>query len=243
MGAGLRHLADPSSPHGNQWAAAICRVGKIPSKVLGACSSSEPPLSSAAEAFDALARVIIFQQLNGKACKTILARCLGALGLADSQTFTPSAVLAADMEFRADGDDGGKPKMFINGKPSGLSRRKAEYLTALAEHFSDPDKLEGVELSALGEDELKARLIAVKGLGAWSVEMFMIFRLGRQDVFSPGDLALRKSAAKLLGRKETEFKSSSPANMKAVAALAEPWAPYRSLASMYLYALADTETW
>ena len=110
---------------------------------------------------------------------------------------------------------------------------------SLAEHFSDPERLKDVDLSMLSEAELSERLTAVKGLGDWSVEMFKIFKLRRPDVFSVGDLAVRKGTALILGHKADKFESSK--GKKELVELAERFEPYRSLVCMYAYARWDRE--
>ena len=88
------------------------------------------------------------------------------------------------------------------------------------------------ELAALPDEEVAAQLIAVKGLGPWTVDMFMIFHLGRPDILPVGDLGVRRAAQILHGMDELP----TPAELTA---LAEPWRPYRSLASLYLWRSLD----
>ena len=178
---GLRHLM--GGPDGEAWAEAIGRLG-IPRKVVARCGKAsatgeEAPLGIFRDtlSFESLAKVIIYQQLHGAACEKIFARTRDALG-GDLST---RAVLGAVAAWGpVPGSSDRKDKQLVNGKPSGLSRNKWKYLTSLAEHFSDPAKLQGVKLQELDDAELKKKLVAVTGLGTWSVEMFQIFKLSRQ---------------------------------------------------------------
>ena len=127
----------------------------------------------------------------------------------------------------------GKLKQVVNGHRPGLSRAKREYVQSLAEHFSDPNKLQGVDLSSLADADLHTKLTAVKGLGNWSVEMFQIFKLQRDDVFSVGDLAVRKGTALMLGYPADKFESA--AGKKQLVEIAKDFKPYRSLVCLYAY--------
>ena len=86
------------------------------------------------------------------------------------------------------------------------------------------------------DSELKKRLCAVKGLGKWSVEMFLIFKLARPDVFFSGDLAVRKGLASLFGMDAMRFSKANRETLERSDALAAPFTPYRTLVSMYSYA-------
>ena len=129
-------------------------------------------------------------------------------------------------------------KQMVNGQKPGLSKGKISYIRSLAEHFSDPAKLKDVDLESLNDEELRNKLVAVKGLGLWSVEMFQIFKLRRQDIFSVGDLAVRKGLGVILHGQPDKYESS-----KGKAALenlaATKFSPWRSLLCMYAYSAWD----
>lgn len=129
-------------------------------------------------------------------------------------------------------------KQMVNGQKPGLSKGKISYIRSLAEHFSDPTKLKDVDLESLNDEELRKKLVAVKGLGLWSVEMFQIFKLRRQDIFSVGDLAVRKGLGVILHGQPDKYESS-----KGKAALenlaATKFSPWRSLLCMYAYSAWD----
>jgi DNA-3-methyladenine glycosylase II len=117
----------------------------------------------------------------------------------------------------------------------GLSCQKIDYITGLASHFSDRS-IVPARLWRLGDEQVIDCLTQVKGIGRWTVEMFLIFVLARPDVFSAGDLGIRAACAQLAGRGAlTEAE---------VLALAEAWRPWRSLACLYLWAsLGDEPFW
>ena len=164
--------------------------------------------------YGALLRAITGQQLSVKAAATIHARVLDFFG---GETPTPEQILAADPEeLRAAG---------------GLSRAKTSYLRSLAEHVVSGE-LELEKLDDLTDETVIAELVAVKGIGIWSAQMFLMFHLNRPDVLPTGDLGIRRAAMIEYGLSEL------PAHDE-LTALAEPWRPYRTLACLYLWASVD----
>ena len=117
-----------------------------------------------------------------------------------------------------------KQKVTINGQVCGLSEAKAKYLRSLSRHFLDEQCLKGQSLETLPEDVLLRKLLVIDGIGLWSAQMFLLFKLQRQDVRAVGDLGVRRGIATLLGIKEFK-KIKEPAYLK----LIEAWAPYSSL--------------
>ena len=116
-------------------------------------------------------------------------------------------------------------------RAAGLSRPKIAYLRDLAQHVED-GSLELERLPELADEEVSAQLTAIKGLGQWTVDMFLIFHLGRPDILPVGDLGIRRAAQLGYGLDELP----KPAELEAIA---EPWRPYRSLASLYLWSSLD----
>ena len=167
------------------------------------------------EAYGALLRAIVGQQLSTKAARTIYGRLEAMF---NGRAPTPAELLAADEE---------------EVRGAGLSRPKVAYLRDLAEHVED-GRLELDRLAELPDDEVIAQLTAVKGLGEWTAHMFLIFHLGRPDVLPVGDLGIRNAAALAYGL-------DSPPKPDALRGLAEPWRPHRSLASLYLWRSLDNE--
>ena len=164
----------------------------------------------------ALVRSILFQQLAGAAARAIQRRFYALHGDAERAP-PPSAVLAADDEaFRA----------------AGVSRQKAGYLRDLAQHVAG-GAIDLAALGGLGDAEVAARLTAVRGIGEWSAQMFLMFELGRPDVLPVGDLGVRKGMRAAYGLAETP----PPARARGIGA---PWAPYRSVGSWYMWRAAET---
>ena len=192
-----------------------------------------PPHDAATPPFHALMRTIVYQQLNGSVAAKIFDRFLAALGVSGQSYATPQQVQRSRF-VRAEHE--GKTKVLLNGQPSGLSWSKATYVQSLAEHFLDPERL-GSWSEDWPDDELFRRLTAVKGLGAWSVHMYMLFRLHKPDVLAVGDLAVRRGVAQLHGR------SDIPATRQGFALvedLARPWRPYASVGCLYMWRSQDT---
>jgi len=109
----------------------------------------------------------------------------------------------------------------------GLSRAKASYLTDLAHKIND-GHIDFEELALLEDEEIIEHLIQVKGIGRWTAQMHLIFSQGRLDVFAPADGGLRRSVCALKG-----LPADAPVEL--VEAIAEDWAPYRTVASLYLW--------
>ena len=116
---------------------------------------------------------------------------------------------------------------------AGLSRPKVAYLRSLAEHVISGE-LELDTLGELSDDDIIAELTAVKGLGVWTAHMFLVFFLSRPDVLPVGDLGLRRAF-------ETVYELPSIPAAEEMERLAEPWRPYRTLGSLYLWHSLDNE--
>lgn len=114
---------------------------------------------------------------------------------------------------------------------TGLSRRKVATLRAVAEEFTD-GALTDDELRQLTDDEIIARLTTIPGIGPWTVHGMLIIAFDRADVVMPGDLALRKAI-------KASYQLDHLPSQDEVLQIAEPWRPYRSLATAYLFALQD----
>jgi DNA-3-methyladenine glycosylase II len=165
------------------------------------------------DAYGALVRAIVGQQLSSKAARTIFERLVERFG---DRTPTPRELLDADPdELRA----------------VGLSRAKVAYLRDLAEHIEDGE-LDLERLAEAPDEEVAASLTAVKGLGPWTVDMFMIFHLGRPDVLPVGDLGIRRAA-------QIEYGLDELPDAAELTAIAEPWRPHRTLACLYLWRSLD----
>ncbi len=164
--------------------------------------------------FESLVQSIVYQQLHSKAAAAIHARVVGALGGTVSARRLQSA---SDSALRA----------------AGLSAAKLAALRDLAEKCASGVVPPRRDLEALAETEIIARLTQVRGVGEWTAQMFLIFRLGRPDVLPSGDFAIRKAFG-LLYRKSGRLPPPS-----AVERHGRAWAPYRTVASWYLWRSLD----
>jgi DNA-3-methyladenine glycosylase II len=186
-------------------AALIERVGTIDLATRLRRRSEERP----ADAYGALLRAIIGQQLSTKAARTIYLRVLDVF---DGATPSPEQLLEAE---EAD----------LRG--AGLSGRKVEYIRDLAAHVLSGE-LELDRLGELSDEEAIEEIVAVRGLGRWTAEMFLLFHLERPDVLSGGDLGIRKAV-------QIEYGLEEMPTPERVVEIGEPWRPHRSLASLYLW--------
>jgi DNA-3-methyladenine glycosylase II len=183
----------------------IERVG--PCKLGSATDRGGP----ARDHYGALVRAIVGQQLSVSAARSIFARLTERFG---GRTPTPRELLSDDPEeLRA---------------AAGLSRAKVVFLGDLAERI-ETGSLVLEDLDSMPDEEVSAELIAVKGIGQWTADMFLIFHLGRPDVLAVGDLGLRRAAMLAYGLRK-------PPSERRFTALARPWRPWRSVASWYLWA-------
>jgi DNA-3-methyladenine glycosylase II len=169
-----------------------------------------------ADRYAALVRSITGQQLSVKAAASIWQRLLDRYG---ARLPTPEQILADDPD-----------KLRV---AAGFSRAKVAYLRSLAEHVISGE-LELDRLPELPDGEVIRELTAIKGIGEWTAHMFLIFTLHRPDVLPTGDLGVRNAVARAYGLE----KPPAPAELEA---LAEPWRPYRTRASLYLWRSLDNE--
>jgi DNA-3-methyladenine glycosylase II len=165
------------------------------------------------DAYGALVRSIVGQQLSTKAALTIYERMTE---LFDGSTPSPRELLEVDPELI---------------RKAGLSRAKVSYLRDLAEHVEDGE-VDLERLPELPDDEVSEQLTAIKGLGQWTVDMFLIFHLGRPDVLPVGDLGIRRAV-------QTEYGLDELPDAGELERIAEPWRPHRSLACLYLWSSLD----
>ena len=159
--------------------------------------------------FQSLVESIIYQQLSGRAANAIYNRFINYY---DNHQVTPTGILNSPID---------------NLKKVGLSTRKIEYLKDLALHVYD-GRINLEELSKMNDEEIINKLINVKGIGRWTSEMFLIFSLGRQDVLPVTDLGVRKAMEKV-------YSLSELPKPQTMIEIAEPWRPYRSIATWYLW--------
>ena len=165
--------------------------------------------------FDALAESIAYQQLNGKAAATIWSRVRALYP--KRKWLDPQQVLATPDDLL---------------RSAGLSRAKTAALKDLAAKTIDGTVPSGRALVRMSDDEIIARLTQVRGIGRWTVEMLLLFDLGRPDVWPVDDYGVRKGFAKTFGRR----KLPAP---KQLMKIGEKWRPYRSVAAWYFWRALD----
>jgi DNA-3-methyladenine glycosylase II len=174
-------------------------------KRVGACGLKP---GARGDHFTTLLRAIVGQQLSAKAAETIWQRLI-ALHPNGRKLKPEDIVAATDAELRS----------------VGLSNAKASYAKDLASKVASGE-LKLNRMSRLDDDAIVEELVGVKGIGRWTAEMFMLFKLGRPDVWAVDDLGLRNAVKNLYGIEPTKA---------ALIDVAEPWRPWRSVASWYLW--------
>jgi DNA-3-methyladenine glycosylase II len=166
--------------------------------------------------YGALVRAIVGQQLSVHAARAIYGRLTERF---EGRPPTPTEILSDDPEeLRA---------------AVGLSRAKVAFLRSLAEHVSSGE-LELDRLEELPDEEVTAELVAVKGLGTWSADMFLMFQLERPDVLAVGDLGIRRAIERAYGL-------DGLPDAATIEKIAEPWRPHRTLACRYLWRSLQNE--
>jgi DNA-3-methyladenine glycosylase II len=165
------------------------------------------------DAYGALLRSIVGQQLSTKAAATIYGRMTELFG---GHAPTPRQLLAADPE---------------DIRAAGLSRPKIAYLRDLAQHVED-GTLELERLPELSDEEVTAQLTAIKGLGTWTAHMFLMFHLRRPDVLPVGDQGIRRAV-------QVEYRLRKLPDAERLEKIAKPWRPHRTLACLFLWSSLD----
>jgi DNA-3-methyladenine glycosylase II len=201
--AGFHHLLDCPDP---VISSLVARIGDLD---LARRRRGRPD-----DAFGALVRSVVGQQLSTKAARTIYDRLATLFG---GHVPSPAELLAADEE---------------ELRAAGLSGRKTEYLRDLALKVETGD-LDLTSLHRLTDEEVANRLVSVRGLGQWTADMFLMFHLDRPDVLPVGDLGIRRAAERAYGLPE----APPPGELRSLAA---PWKPHRTLACIYLWESLDT---
>jgi methylated-DNA-[protein]-cysteine S-methyltransferase len=177
-------------------------------------------LKETKDTFTALAEAIVYQQLSGKAAATIFGRLMA---LCPNGRLEPKRVLAA------------KDRVL---RGAGLSRAKAASLRDLAER-SEAGSVPSLEGLAIMDDEaILEALTQVRGIGRWTVEMLLMFRLGRPDVLPLSDYGIRKGFSRVFRSRQRRADDELPSPAE-IARRGERWRPYRSVASWYLWRALD----
>ena len=171
-----------------------------------------PKFSPNENYFDALSKSIIYQQLSGKVAKIIYTRFLS---LFQNKIPTPNQYLNTAI---------------TDLKGIGLSKQKINYINNLSQFFIEQDNQ--LKFKTDSEQEISKQLIAIKGIGQWTIDMFMMFTLCKTDILPIGDLGIKKAFKEVYNLKELPSESF----MKEMSV---PWKPYRTIACCYLWMIVD----
>lgn len=198
----------------------LSRTDKHLARVIAQVGEFQFKLDECESPYESLLEAIAYQSISGKAAATIFARirALGANGICP----TPKEILTTRKQAL---------------RKAGLSNAKALAMKDLAQKTLDGVVPSLNEAHKMSDEELVERLISVRGIGAWTVEMFLIFRLGRPDVLPIHDYGVQKGYALTYGKKHVP-------KPRELAAFGERWRPYRTVASWYMWravGLADTK--
>ena len=199
------------------WAAAITHLTSADPRLAPLVARHGHPTITPRErgqVIASLARAIVGQQLSGKAADTIWGRVLALWG---GRFPAPAKILATDNTVL---------------RAAGLSGAKSAALKDLARHVVEK-RLVPARMLAAADDEVAAMLLPVRGIGPWSVDMFLMFSLARPDVLPVGDLGIRKGM-------QRHFKLRKLPEPDRMRALAAPWRPYRTIASWYMWRLLES---
>ncbi|MDP4301616.1 DNA-3-methyladenine glycosylase family protein [Leptothrix discophora] len=175
----------------------------------------EARLQSRGDAFTTLARSIVGQQISVKAAQSVWLRFL-ALGAAADAPLQPGWVIDLGVETM---------------RSAGLSARKCDYLRDLAQHFID-GAVHETHWSAMDDEAIIDELVAIRGIGRWTAEMFLIFHLMRPNVLPLDDLGLIKGIS-------LNYFSGEPVSRAEAREVGDAWAPFRSVATWYVWRSLD----
>ena len=202
-----------SSAYGRKAMVHLAKVDPVLGQVIEQVGSFKGWPASTGTHFDAVCRSIVFQQLSGKAAGTIHGRFQGLYG---GRTPLPAELASTSDEHL---------------RSIGLSRQKSAYLKDLGSRVA-LGELPIETLHELSDEEIIAALTQVKGIGRWTAQMFLMFRLGRPDVLPDLDLGVQKGIQKAYRLR----KLPTPERVKKIGA---KWAPYRTVGSWYMWRLLD----
>ncbi|WP_088281215.1 DNA-3-methyladenine glycosylase [Ideonella sp. A 288] len=175
----------------------------------------EARLQSRGDAFTTLARSVVGQQISVKAAQSVWERFVATVG-GPTARLAPAAVLKVDT-----------PAL----RGAGLSARKTEYLTDLARHF-ESGAVHVRQWQQMDDEAIIDELVAIRGIGRWTAEMFLIFHLMRPDVMPLDDLGLIKGIS-------VNYFSGEPVSRAEARELGDAWAPFRSVATWYIWRSLD----
>ena len=173
-----------------------------------------PDFNQGQDYFQSLLRSIVFQQLSGKAAQTIYERLLNLMP--KTSNLCPNEVLKLD-----------KDEM----RKAGLSFQKINYVRNLADYFEN-NSLQKKDVEEMTDEEISKELIKIKGIGQWTVDMFLMFTLNRADILPYKDLGIQKGIMIILNMKNLP-------SIKEMENCSRKWRPYRTIACWYLWRMVD----
>ena len=173
-----------------------------------------PDFSQREDYFQSLLRSIVFQQLSGKAAQTIYERLVNLIP--NTSNLCPNEVLKLD-----------KDEM----RKAGLSFQNIDYVRNMANYFEN-NSFYKKDVERMTDEEISKELIQIKGIGQWTVDMFLMFTLNRADILPYKDLGIQKGIMKILNMKNLPSK-------KEMENCSRKWRPYRTIACWYLWRMVD----
>ena len=173
-----------------------------------------PDFNPGQDYFQSLFRSIVFQQLSGEAAQTIYKRLVNLI--TETSNLCPNEVL------KLDNDDMRK---------AGLSFQKINYVRNLADYFEN-NSFKKKDVERMTDEEISKELTQIKGIGQWTVDMFLMFTLNRADILPYKDLGIQKGIMKILNKKNLPSK-------KEMENCSKKWEPYRTIACWYLWRITD----
>lgn len=191
----------------------LAKRDRVMRKLIPKCGNSH--LKGRGDAFTTLARSIVSQQISVKAAQTVWDR-LVAVVASGSSRLQPASVLKLPME---------------QLRAAGLSARKVDYLSDLAQHFVAGSVHER-QWSEMDDEAIIDELVAIRGIGRWTAEMFLMFHLTRPNVLPLDDLGLIKGIS-------LNYFSGEPVSRAEAREVGDAWAPYRSVATWYIWRSLD----
>lgn len=198
-------------------------------------------LAEKIDPFESLVSSIISQQVSGAAARSIKSKFI-ALFFPEVDASQPANYEAAVERFPAPSDVAACSIEKL--RTAGLSQRKAEYVQGLAEKFASGE-ITAQMLHDAPDEELMEKLVAVRGLGKWTVEMFAFFALKRMNVFSLGDLGIQRGMAAFVGRDVAKLKNKGGKwkymSEQDMVELSDKFKPYRSLFMWYMWKVEEVD--
>ena len=164
--------------------------------------------------FQSLFRSIVFQQLSGEAAQTIYKRLVKLIP--ETSNLCPNEVLKIEKN---------------DMSKAGLSSQKINYVRNLADYFEN-NSFQEKDVERMTDEEISRELTQIKGIGQWTVDMFLMFTLNRADILPYGDLGIQKGIMKILNKKNLPSK-------KEMENCSKKWMPYRTIACWYLWRITD----